>query len=156
MQTYPIRQCDVWSFAQLAGFPGSIREWRDSNSSFCSSSQEKFHALFICPMAGWLQEEGLVLCFPQISGDSCSAHYPWRFTISPALQFKTCKSMNLNTFSTCDLSESWESVQPSCPFNSLPLYSLAIKNGVVGLVVLDDNPINPLGESLKVPLRWHF
>lgn len=58
--------------------------------------------------------------------------------------------MNLNTFSSCDLLESWENVQPRFPFNSLPLYSLAF-NRVVGLIVLDDNPINHFQF-----LTWHF
>lgn len=55
--------------------------------------------------------------------------------------------MNLNTFSSCDLLESWEKVQPSYPFNSLPLYSLAINNRVVGMIVLDDNPVNHFQSS---------
>jgi len=55
--------------------------------------------------------------------------------------------MNLNTFSSCDLLESWENVQPSCSSNSLLLYSLAINNRVVGLIALGDNPISHFQSS---------
>lgn len=63
------------------------------------------------------------------------------------LQFQACKCLDLNTFGSCDLLESCENVKPSCRFNLLPLYSLGIKNRVVGLIVLDGNLINHFQSS---------